>query len=724
MRKNWVVLKFGGTSVANGNNWKNIAKIVKDYSKKGLSPILVCSALSKVSNILEDLPKKSLDGNFESYIDELKKIHLNLAIDLELSDIQFINDYLISLKNLLHGIYLTQESSSRLKAEILSYGEILSTKIGNEFLKKSGISSEWIDARAWLKSVLPTPNSSSLNFLSNKCEHEKDHQFQEELQKYDVVITQGFICSNNDNKTVLLGRGGSDTSAAYITAKIEAERCEIWTDVPGMFTTDPYQIPEAYLLKTLHYEEAQEMAGAGSKVLHPKCLEPLKEKKIPMHIKSLMRPDLEGTIIQGHQPKKPQIKGICLKKDIQVISLETMNMWNEVGFLSKFFQILKDNDLSVDLVSTSASQITVTLDKSPASKNPKIIYDLLSSLNKLGKVQYNPSMVSVSFVGTKIRSILHKLTPIFKQLEEKKISLVSQSSNNLNLTLVMKQEDILPLLPTLHNHLFQNTFLDATYGPKWKDINQKNNNKIESIKNTWWITEKAKLINLSKNSTPLYIYKKSEIKNSIKNLKSIKSVNQFFYAVKANNHKDVLETIYDEKLGFECVSLNEVDYILKLFPNISPNNILFTPNFIPKKEFEKAFDYGINITLDNCFPLEHWPEVFREKTFFLRLDPSLSGGHHEFVQTSGVQSKFGIALKSLPKVKKIIEDLNCHVKGLHSHIGSGIFSKTKWQESAKFLIMAMKYFPTAKILDLGGGLGVPERFEQDPVDLKISTTLF
>ena len=162
---------------------------------------------------------------------------------------------------------------------------------------------------------------------------------------------------------MLLGRGGSDTSGSYFAAKLQARRLEIWTDVPGMFSANPRSVPTARLLRALEYDEAQEIASSGAKVLHPRCIMPVKQYGIPLYVYATQTPKLEGTVITTHGGNvAAQVKAVTIKKNITLISMETVGMWHSVGFLADAFAVFKEHGLSIDLVSTSETSVTVSLD--------------------------------------------------------------------------------------------------------------------------------------------------------------------------------------------------------------------------------------------------------------------------------------------------------------------------------------------------------------------------
>ncbi|MCW8856997.1 MAG: aspartate kinase, partial [Kangiella sp.] len=276
------VLKFGGTSVSSRSNWDTIAKIVKRKRAKGIKVFVVHSAISTVSNRLEQLIVQAIDGDYAEGYKEIVTLHNQLIDSLGVAENLLEEEYLY-LKRLLDGINLLGEVSDRTRALIMAQGELWATKIGADYLSQVLDDKPlWLDARDYLYA---NPQSQN-DYLSAGCVCDLDQNLINATQDVPVVITQGFIASNGEQDTVLLGRGGSDTSAAYFAAKLAASRLEIWTDVPGIFTANPSHVPNARLLNHLNYDEAQEMASAGAKVLHPRAIRPAQLSDIPIFIRS------------------------------------------------------------------------------------------------------------------------------------------------------------------------------------------------------------------------------------------------------------------------------------------------------------------------------------------------------------------------------------------------------------------------------------------------------
>lgn len=190
-----------------------------------------------------------------------------------------------------------------------------------------------------------------------------------------------------------------------------------------------------------------------------------------------------------------------------------------------------------------------------------------------------------------------------------------------------------------------------------------------------------------------------------------------FFAMKSNSNVEVLRCLYREGLNFECVSPGEIARVLELFPDIDRRRILFTPNFAPRIEYAQALEQGVWVTLDNLHPLRAWPELFRGHEVFVRVDPGQGRGHHEHVRTAGAHSKFGVPVFELDELKTLADAAGCTIVGLHAHTGSGILSPENWQDTGAVLTELAKRFGDVRFLDLGGGLGVPERPGERALDL-------
>jgi diaminopimelate decarboxylase/aspartate kinase len=723
----WVVLKFGGTSVSTPERWRTIADLTAARIAEGLRPVVVCSALSGISNQLEALLRLAVEGRHEDALAAVRQRHLELGEGLGIDAAGRLADDFEELSRLALAASLLREAGPALKARVMAFGELMSTRLGAAFLEARGVATAWLDARTALQCREDPLAYGPRAYLSATCDFDRDLDRDSELAARlaalpgSAILTQGFIARNREGQTVLLGRGGSDTSAAYLAARLGAERCEIWTDVPGLFTANPALLPSARLLRSLHYEEAQEIASMGAKVLHPRTIPPLRRHRIPLHVLSTDRPDIAGTVISDSGPVAgPQVKAISSRSGITLISMETVGMWQEIGFLARAFDVFARHGLSVDSVSTSETNVTVSLDPGANALEGAVLEALLADLAAFCEPEVIAPTASLSLVGRGIRAILHEMGPVLEAFEELKIHLVTQAASDLNLTFVVDEDQSERLVRQLHGLLFGQQVEGPVFGSSWSELFGREGEAAGGAAPEWWRRRRPELLALPAQQGPVYAYDAVTLRGCVTALRSLAAVDRLFYSVKANAHPGVLRVLHDEGLGFECVSAAELDHVRALFPDLDDlggSRLLFTPNFAPREEYVRGFAAGARVTLDNVHPLREWPEVFAGREVFLRLDPGRGRGHHAHVRTAGAQSKFGIAPEQLADLQPLLAACGARVVGLHAHTGSGIRSPEAWQDVALFLAGVAERFPDVRVLDLGGGLGVPERPGQSALDL-------
>jgi diaminopimelate decarboxylase/aspartate kinase len=326
----------------------------------------------------------------------------------------------------------------------------------------------------------------------------------------------------------------------------------------------------------------------------------------------------------------------------------------------------------------------------------------------------------VSLVGQKIRAMLPVIGPALEVFQENRIHLVSQAASDLNLSFVVDEDQAVRLVQTLHGLLINPPKTDAVFGETWEELAEERA-KAEPTPQAlpWWIEKRQQLIAIAEAHTSAYVYDRASIAAAVARLRGIKSVDRVFYAIKANSNAEVLRVVHAGGMNFEVVSPGEIKLVLNLFPDIDRRRILFTPNFAPRSEYEYALKQGVWVTLDNLHPLREWGEIFAGQQIFLRLDPGQGRGHHDHVKTAGAHSKFGIPLFELDEAARLAEACGAQVVGLHAHTGSGILQADNWEDVAARLVGASARFPSVRILDLGGGLGVPENPGQKPLDMAV-----
>ena len=714
----WVVLKFGGTSVSTRARWDKIAGVARDWRERGRNVLIVVSALSGITDKLKAIGEAQADAQRRAAIrDEIRARHEALFAELDLTDRAPLQYWLERLDALVANVR-AEAGGLPWQAEVLALGELMSSTLGVAYLNRQNLTAHWLDARQHLLAQ-PMPNQNAWGrYLSASVPTAPDAAFAQGLAaRGSLFVTQGFMARNPQGETVILGRGGSDTSASYFGALLKCEKVEIWTDVAGMFSANPRQVPNARLLARLDYEEAQEIATTGAKVLHPRCINPVREARVPLAIKDTNFPGLAGTEIGAAAPDTaPSVKAISSRGGITLISMESIGMWQQVGFLADVFEHFKRHGLSVDLVGTSETNVTVSLDPTENLVDSDVLSALCTDLAKVCRVKVIAPCAAITLVGRGMRSLLHKLSGVLAEFGPQRVHLISQSSNNLNLTFVVDEAIAADMVPTLHALLIKAEAMRvedrAIFGPSWRGLYEK---ELSAQAVPWWRARRAELLELAHAESPRYAYDVATVRERAQALRrDVACVDRWFYAVKANAHPGLLREIVAQGFGLECVSPGELERAAQA-AGAAP--LLFTPNFAPRGEYVDAMARNIPLTLDNLHPLEHWGADFSGREIFLRLDLGSGRGHHDKVKTGGAQSKFGLALDELPEFQRLAARHDVRIAGLHAHLGSGILDAAHWRDVYVQLASIGERIGSVRTLNIGGGLGVAARGDDSPLDL-------
>ncbi|WP_203322633.1 bifunctional aspartate kinase/diaminopimelate decarboxylase [Pseudoxanthomonas beigongshangi] len=716
----WIVLKFGGTSVSRRHRWDTIGRLAKKRAdEQGARVLVVVSALSGVTNELTAIADGAADS--AERVAKLEQRHREFAVELGLDADAVLGTRLAALRDLLADSRVAARSLDW-QAEVMAQGELLSSTLGAAYLKSQGLDFGWMDARHWLQASILPNQSAWAQRLSVSCATAPDQDWRRAFAAQDcaMLLTQGFIARHGDGGTAILGRGGSDTSAAYFGALLGARRVEIWTDVPGMFSANPREVPDARLLTRLDYYEAQEIATTGAKVLHPRSIKPCRNAGVPMAILDTERPDLPGTSIDDKAATVPGVKAVSRRNGIVLVSMEGIGMWQQVGFLADVFARFKKHGLSVDLIGSSETNVTVSLDPSENLVSTDVLAALSADLAEVCRVKVIAPCTAITLVGRGMRSLLHKLSDVWAMFGRERVHLISQSSNDLNLTFVIDEATADGMLPVLHAALIDSgampTDETSVFGPSWREIN----GAIRRRGMPWWQApkERERLLSLAGVGTPRYVYHLPTVRARARALAGIAAIDRRFYAIKANSHPAVLRAIAGEGFGLECVSQGELERVFAEVPSLAPQNVLFTPSFAPRGEYEFALSRGVIVTLDNVEALRNWPEVFRGHRLWVRIDLGRGDGHHDKVKTGGKTSKFGLPLARLDEFLAAARALDIRIVGLHAHLGSGVETPLHWKQVSDELGGLADQIGTIESIDIGGGLPIPYAAEDEPFDLE------
>ena len=449
-----IIMKFGGTSVANFEAITRAIFIVG--GRLDQKPVVVVSALSKVTDLLYRISDAAASGNVEEtnqLMNELRTRHVNLASDLleqspalKESAVGRVNAICDSLESLVKAVCAVGELSDRNKAIIISNGELLSSTIICFTMNAKGIRTNFVDAR---KMMITSNEYLKGEPIVDEIVARVPSAIEEAYKGMDAVITQGFIGTNLAGEQTVLGRGGSDYSASLIGMAVDAERIEIWTDVDGVRSADPRKVENTKYLEKISFEEAAEMAHFGAKVLHPLTIEPAVKKNIPIYVLNSMNPSGKGTAILRSELIEDGVKSVSFKENIRVINIFSMKMINTSGFLRRVFEIFSESRVSVDLISTSEANISVTVD---ASEN---IAPVVEQLSEFADVIVDDDKSQVSVIGKNIVRLNGMLKKTFAPLKRTNVYMISQGASFVNISFVVDREELVEVVKDLHYHLFE-----------------------------------------------------------------------------------------------------------------------------------------------------------------------------------------------------------------------------------------------------------------------------
>jgi len=393
-------------------------------------------------------------------------------------------------------------------------------------------------------------------------------------------------------------------------------------------------------------------------------------------------------------------------------------MWQSVGFLAEIFERFRNHGLSVDLIGSSETNVTVSLDPSENLVNTDVLARLSEDLAQICRVKVIAPCSAITLVGRGMRSLMHRLSKVLALFGHERVHLLSQSSNDLNLTFVIDEADAEGLMPVLHAALIDSgampVFESEVFGLSWQEILH---GPSRARAPAWWHSEQTRLLALAGKTTPQYVYHLPTIRERARALLNVGAVDRHFYAIKANSHPEILRALVNDGFGLECVSLGEIEHVFNTVPDIALNRVLFTPSFAPVEEYAKGFARGITVTVDNIELLQQWPEVFRGRELWLRVDLGRGDGHHAKVITGGAAAKFGLPVARVEEFAQAAQTLNIRITGIHAHLGSGIDQPQHWREVYAELAALADTIGTVDTIDVGGGLTIPYTPDAVPFDL-------
>ena len=459
-----IVLKFGGTSVANAQNIKLVLDIVNKKAKHEKLAVVV-SALSGVTDMLINASQKaaSKDESYKNSIEEIKQKHFEAIADLVDNANQNqllikINSQINQLQTLLDGCFLLGELSPRTADAIASFGELLSSQIIAAALQQTIPNSTFKDSRDIIK--------TNSNFGKAAVDFEITNTLIADYfnaNKSQVVLLPGFIASSEDGNTTTLGRGGSDYTAAIIANGVKADSLEIWTDVNGMFTANPKIVKQAQPIETISYQEAMELSHFGAKVLYPPTIQPVLRANIPIWIKNTFEPDAYGTLISSAPDANANpIKGISHIDAIALLTLEGSGMIGVAGSSKRLFEVLSHQNINVIFITQASSEHSICIgiqnqDADKAKTAIEAAFELEINQNKIDPCIVEKDLCIVALVGESMKNHQGLSGKMFSTLGKNNVNIraIAQGASERNISVVINEKDVKKALNTLHERFFE-----------------------------------------------------------------------------------------------------------------------------------------------------------------------------------------------------------------------------------------------------------------------------
>jgi aspartate kinase len=435
------VMKFGGTSVGLPQRMHHVAKLITAGDE---NKIVVLSAVSgttnslvEISNLLAKGDRQATRQKIDTLEDHYKKFVSGLVTKPEAVSAaeEILREHFEFL-----NIILKISFSEALNKDILAQGELLSTKLFSTYLTEQNIQHVLLPALSFMMvDENDEPQVPSIK--------EKLAQLLSQHGGNKLFITQGFICRNARGEVDNLKRGGSDYSASLIAAAVNAEVCEIWTDISGMHNNDPRIVDKTVPVDQLSFDEAAELAYFGAKILHPASIWPAQQYKFPVKLLNTMEPEAKGTTISSEAASKG-VKAVAAKDGITAVKIKSSRMLLAYGFLRKVFEIFEKYKTSIDMITTSEVAVSVTID------NDSSLLSIRKELETLGTVDVDKNQTIVSIVGNEIASDPEVLEKVFSSLNNVGVRMVSYGGSTHNISVLVPADQKKQVLQQLNSGVF------------------------------------------------------------------------------------------------------------------------------------------------------------------------------------------------------------------------------------------------------------------------------
>ncbi|MCT8624021.1 lysine-sensitive aspartokinase 3 [Glaesserella parasuis] len=445
------VAKFGGTSVANFEAMSACANIVTTDAN---TRVVVLSASAGVTNYLVELANGCEPDRRQEILVAVRSIQYNLFGKLQAPTAVSASIHALLEPISAFALSASLATPAALIDDLICFGHMKSTKIFTQLLKERNYPAVWVDVRE----IVATNNHYGKAAPNDeKTQAQSDAILKPLIAEGKVVITQGFIGRDDEGKTTTLGRGGSDYSAALLAEVLNANDVLIWTDVPGIYTTDPRVVPAAKRIDTMSFNEAAEMATFGAKVLHPATLLPAVRSNIPVYVGSSKAPEQGGTWVTRDPQPRPTFRALALRRNQILLTLSSLSMLHAQGFLANVFAILAKHKISVDVITTSEVSIALTLDKtgSASSGADMLSPELLEELRQYCNVKVENDLALVAIIGNNLHTQAGIAKQLFATLSPYNVRLISYGASTNNVCTLVQNSKADDVIRSLHFALFE-----------------------------------------------------------------------------------------------------------------------------------------------------------------------------------------------------------------------------------------------------------------------------
>jgi aspartate kinase len=446
-----VVMKFGGSSLANYERIDHVAHLIKDQIALGYRPrAVVCSAMGKTTNSLLSAGEFALEGRV--CIDAIRTLHTSTMdhFDYPESTRAEVKALLDECEDMLNGVRLIQELSPKSLDQLVSYGERCSVRIMAARMNQIGVPAQAFDA--WDVGILTTSDFGDAKLLPSS-----EEAIKKAFDRFDpnmVAIVTGFIGHDDPKKRITtLGRGGSDLSATALGAGLRVDEIQVWKDVDGILSSDPRLVSTAVPIDEVTYDEASELAYFGAQVLHPIAMQPAMRYNVPVRVKNSYNPEAVGTIIRNEKSTKQLVTAITYKRGVRLMDIHSTQMLGAYGFLARVFGEFEKHKLSVDVLASSEVSISLTLDKKQQSND---ISELINSLKECAEIKVVNDRAIITLI-TDVEKSSNVLATVFRVFSDFdiKVEMMSQGASKVNISFIVSDADLERAILELHKCFFE-----------------------------------------------------------------------------------------------------------------------------------------------------------------------------------------------------------------------------------------------------------------------------